>query len=346
MGKTALNPKQRRALKKASPGARASMAANFARQAAQPKPATKKKAPKPQQRRASGVVGAAFGGHYNAFHKSPQPIARAVGHATTIRGFGRAALTHADDALYTMVVFSMAPNTYVATYASNRAADSTDWRVRPAEVDKNYWQIPGTQLAIAGGPTTALFGKMSVRLRNTTKATEVGGSVYCLALDTGCSLEEMTDAGWQAKPGWSNLRDYILGCPRTRVFSGAELMKTRQWSLHPIDAGRALEFHNTEPSKHGYDTFRNTLEHPVFSQLVFLFANNPQNNYEFTFANQLYARYELGGPLANAATSVPTASINLIDGARKLFDEIGSVGALADDAKDLVGALGAFKMNV
>jgi len=341
MGKTALTQKQRRALKRAPPSARASMAASFARQAGTPpsKPESRKPANKARSRPAN-VVKSLFGNHYNAFHISPQPVARAVGHATVVHGHNRAAAPQmSSDATHQMVVFTMTANRYCAVYGDRWNGSTTgEWRGHPA--GGNYFEVPNTGLATAGGPTTAMFGKFSVRLRNTTRTMDAGGSIYVLSLDSGCDLEDLT-ATYAVKPGWENLKEYVLGCPRTRVFSGAELLKTRQWNCHPVDAARALEFHDCSPTKHSVNEFRAEQTRPIFSQLVFVFAKaEVPNTFEYSISNQYYCRYEVGQPLANSAKSVPTAPINVIDGARKLMEEIGSVGHVA---QDVVGAIGAFK---
>jgi hypothetical protein len=316
------------------------MVANFKRQdnvKAPAKPAPKRKAARAASKRKQGLSLLVGGGHYDAFHRAPQPIARAVGHATSIRGFGRAALPNPSDSTITqmMVVFTQSASGYVASLAMGQGGSY--WKAPPI----GFFEITNTNVGQAGGPTQVLYGKLSVRLRNTTMTFEVSGSVYSLMLDTGCTLEPLTSS-LQSLPGWTALRDYTLGCPRTRVFSGAELMKTRQWNLHPIDAARSLAFWDSGAARHTQAVFREDQEEPVFSQLVLVFQlNNPFNSYEFSFANQLYGRYELGGPLANAAQPVPTAPINVIDGARKVMEEVGSVGHLATD---LVGAASAFKM--
>lgn len=342
MGKTALTLKQRRALKRAPPSARAAMAASFARQTGTPpaKPASRKPAPKARSRPANAVR-SLLGTHYNAFHISPQPVARAVGHATVVHGHNRASPPQiSNDATHQMVVFTMTPNRYCAVYGDRWGSSLTgnEWRGHPN--GGNYFEIPNTGLATAGGPTTTMYGKFSVRLRNTTRTMDAGGSVYVLSLDTGCDLEDLT-ATYAPHTGWENLKEYVLGCPRTRVFSGAELLKTRQWNCHPVDAGRALQFHECDSTKHSKEQFRAEQVRPIFSQLVFLFAKaEVANAFEFSMSNQYYCRYEVGQPLANAATTVPTAPINVIDGARKLIEEVGSVGHVA---QDVVGALSAFK---
>lgn len=337
MAKTAMNPKQKRALKRAPPGARASMAANFQRQAAKPAPkaATKKSAP----RRKTGLSALLGAGHYDAFHRSPQPIARAVGHATTVRGFNRATKPDfASNAEYQMVVITQSSSRYCAVIGNSWPGSTQENWIASSET---HFEITNTGLGTADGPTQCLFGKLSVRLRNTSKAMNAAGSVYVLSLDAGCDLEDLTTT-YGLAPGWSNMRKYVMGCPRTRVFSGAELLKSRQWNTHPIDATRALAFHDCGLTKHSKAQFRLDQVDPVFSQIVFVFEKvNDPNDYEFSFANQLYTRYEIGGPLSNAAQPIPTAPINVIDGARKVMEEIGSVGHLAQDA---IGAASAFKM--
>lgn len=342
------SPKQKHALSKLPPGMRAAKLAEYKRQAAGVKtPAGRSSAKKPirqqnQRKGGASALTSLFGaGHYNAFHRAPQAIARAVGHATVVRGFSRGTTaTMPDDANYQIAIFTMNTNKYVGVWANvKEGTDGKTFKV-PTE-DANYFTIPNTELGQSGGPTNTLFGKFSVRLRNTSKAMDAGGSVYVLALDGPAKLENVTE-NWTARGGWNALMDYVLGCPKTRVFSGAELLKTRQWNTHPIDAARALEFHDCDQTKGTVDELKWWQEHPVYSQLVFVFQKpaGGQNTYEFSMANQHFCRYEVGGVLANQAESVPTAPINVIDGARKMMEEVGSAGHLA---QDVIGTLSAFK---
>lgn len=304
------------------------------------KKATPKKAAKPK-RRSSTYGTAAFGGHYDAFQGTPQPIARAIGHATNVRGFGRRNTPSTPpDAQHSMMVFTVAPSFYCGTYGF--CNDQDEWRVSSSDVNTNHFEMPNTGIGSQGGPTQVLTGKMSVRVRNTTKVVDAGGTVYALMFDSGADLETLTNA-YASADGWTSLRNFVMGSPRTRTFSAAELLKTRQWNLHPTDATRAIEFHSTQEKGHAaiLDDYR---KQPVFSQLVLVFSGaHPYNSFEFSFANQIYTRYEIGGPLANAAQPVPTAPVSVIDGARKIMEEVGSAGHLA---REVIGVLGSLKAAV
>lgn len=338
-----LSPKQKHALSKLPSGMRAAKMAEYKRQAfsASTKSSSGKQVAKKQPAKRSDKLSTLLGsGHYNAFHSSPQPIARAVGHATTLRGFNRFAKPafHAS-AEYQLAIFTMSSSRYCGIVANSwPGTDQENWILS----GESFYEISNTGVGTTDGPRQCLFGKLSVRLRNTSKAMNASGSIYVLALDAGCGLEELNTESWTDAQGWTDLRKYVMGCPRTRVFSGAELLRSRQWNTHPIDATKSLEFHECGPTKYNHQQLRVDQYEPVFSQIVFVFEKTETpNDFEFSVANQLYGRYEIGGVLANQAQSIPTAPINIIDGARKVMEEIGSVGHLAED---VIGKASAFKL--
>lgn len=288
------------------------------------------------------VNGRAHHGHYDAFDPRKQPMARAVGHATAVRGFGRLKRPSFNDGAEQMYVFMPSTTRVVGLYG-NYKTGIDQWRGAGPNVDTNTALIENMGFSEESGPHQTLLGKFSVRLRNISKAMDASGSVYVLSLNAGMFLESL-NGDWTARTNWTRLRNYVLGSPRTRTFSGSELLKTRQWNTHPIDATRSQEFQMVPPATPDTQvtTFRNSLDSPTHSMVVFLFIpgeSNVRNMYEFSFAANHYCRYEVNGPLANAAEPVPTAPISVIDGARKFVENVGSLGHVVED---VVGTINAY----
>jgi len=338
-----LSPKQKHALSKLPPGMRAAKMAEYRRQATGTKaPAGRKTTVAPQRpNRGWGVSGGKRrgAGHYDAFDDRLQPIARNVGHATAVRGFGRMESPAFNDGNEQLFIFSPGANRVVGLFG-NKQPNANNWRTQASGTDTNTVLIDNMGYNTPEGPSQTLFGKFSIRLRNISKAMDASGSVYVLSLNAGVELEQLTGT-WGDKPNWTRLRNYVMGSPKTRVFSGSELLKTRQWNTHPIDANRSLEFTRSEENDNGaVMNYRLHLRSPPYSSIVMLFIPGPTDNkFEFSYAMSNYCRYEVNGPLANSAQRVPTAPISVIDNARGVVEAVGGMGHLVSD---VVGTINAY----
>lgn len=296
-----------------------------------PKPRPARRRPKPKQsvRRS---VGSLLPLHrmYDAFGGVPYPpLAFSVGRATPLRGLARVPITTSPTTADTTVVVINGRAGHVVgsrTYI-NYAVPSIG---TAAAVFMDSAGFSGTGPS-ATSPHSALLTRCSVRLRNTTKASDVAGSVFALNISSAVHIGTVP-ADWVA------LIDYVTGHPRTTTFSAHELRNTRQWNTHPIDQSRA---HSFEEPTVTWGAWEQSLENPAFSTLVLVFPPNASaNDYELTVAASYYGRYQIGGPLAHLASPPPTIGMSVLNKARDVAESAGSLGGqiLTTAASNLGGA--------
>lgn len=267
---------------------------------------------------------------YDAFGGvSYPPLAFSVGRATPLRGLARVPITVAPTSADTTIVVINGVGGHVigsSTYI-NYTVPSVGTSI-PVYMDSAGFSPGGPS---GSSPDSALLTRCSVRLRNTTKASDVAGSVFALNISAG-----VTAGGTPAD--WVGLIDYVTGHPRTTTFSAHELRNTRQWNTHPVDQSKAHTF--TSPTQ-TWGAWEAELTDPAFSTLVLVFpANATPNDYELTVAASYYGRYRVTGPLAHLASPPPTTTMSVLNRARDVAEAAGSLGGqiLTTAASNLGGA--------
>jgi hypothetical protein len=187
-----------------------------------------------------------------------------------------------------------------------------------------------TETAVHEGPAGRVESiplRLSVQIRNTTAALNVGGMVRFLRYNGGLALSDThdgspdsgvhpagADTGTQAPYPPSGevelvhymlLKDMVRKAQRTKHLSGSELTTPFQSNSYPADAIRSMTFEST-------DTFSKALREPKYSTTIILIdefvgtSGNRNNSYELTISAQRAGRFAPGSALHNLAR-VPRA---------------------------------------
>jgi hypothetical protein len=172
-----------------------------------------------------------------------------------------------------------------------------------------------TTTANGGHPDSAICSKLSVRVRNISKAIDVAGVMRVMNIAAGVSITSPEDV--------ANLINYVNDHPRQRTFGAAELRASRQFDSHPVD--QALYHNFTSPSTTAAQ-WHDALKNPAMSTIVLVFPTIALNHYEITVNAHYYARYRVTGPLANMAMHPPTAQLSVLNKARDDAERMASDG--------------------
>jgi len=173
--------------------------------------------------------------------------------------------------------------------------------------------VTATQ-AISVRPDTALCSKLSVRIRNISKAVDVAGVVRVMNIAAGIDVNG---------PELINLINYVNDHPRTRTFGASELRASRQFDTHPVDQAKYHSFVRPGITAADWDE---AIKDPAMSSIVMLFPTILANHYEITVNAHYYGRYRITGPLANMASHPATAPLDMLNRARDEAERIGSDG--------------------
>jgi len=261
---------------------------------------------------------------FNGFSPAPMPLAFSVGRATRLQGLSRQQIltTHGSDPAqdYTIAIFNGHPGHYVGrTYDVNTIAgtyvSSGFFTMEAAGFDK-------VTAANASCPDSAMCSKLSVRIRNISKAVDVAGVVRVLNVSAGFSVYGLNGAS----TGLVDLIHYVNDHPRTRTFGAAELRASRQFDTHPVDQAKYHTFTSPTTTLGQWD---DAVTDPAMSSIVMLFPTTPLNHYEVTVNAHYYGRYRVTGPLANMAAHPPTATLDVLNRARDDAEQMGSDGYAA-----------------
>jgi hypothetical protein len=166
-------------------------------------------------------------------------------------------------------------------------------------------------------PDVAMCAKFSVRIRNISKAVDVGGVVRVLNMSAGAATSS------SHVPDLVNLIQYVEAHPRTVTFGAAELRSTQQFDTHPVDQSLYHKF--TSPNT-SLAEWEDALKEPAMSTIVMVIPTFPGNQYEVTANGHYYARYRVTGPLANMAANPPIADLSALNRARDEAESLGSRG--------------------
>lgn len=277
---------------------------------------------------------------FDSFSPAPMPLAFSVGRCTRLQGLSRgdfySTATHPDKD-YMLAVFNGSPGAYVGrcySVSTENATASTVkfWNMTSAGFDPHYGAEPSAPSA--SRPDHAMCAKFSVRIRNISKAIDVGGVVRVLNMSAGTS-------GNSAKiPELINLIHYVEAHPRTVTFGASELRSTHQFDTHPVDQNRYHSFQKPSEDILGWDA---ALENPAMSTIVMVIPVFANNQYEVTANGHYYARYDVSGPLANMASPPPIADMSALNRARDEAEALGSkgykaAGRIVRHAEPYVGA--------
>lgn len=253
---------------------------------------------------------------FNGFSPAPMPLAFSVGRATRLQGLCRHEINTTVGTVegtdYTVAIFNGSPGHYVGkAYDVNSVAGTFGLT---AFFTMDAAGFDGHTIPTSGRPDSAMCSKLSVRIRNISKAVDVAGVVRVMNVAAGINVEG---------PQMINLIHYVNDHPRTRTFGAAELRASRQFDTHPVDQAKYHTF--ISPTTTGAE-WDDAIKDPALSTIVMLFPTIPLNHYEVTVNAHYYARYRITGPLANMASHPPTAPLNALNKARDDAERLGSDG--------------------
>lgn len=258
---------------------------------------------------------------YDSFNPAPMPMAFSVGRCTRLQGLARCDFSTEARGTghdYVLAIFNGAPGRIVGSVYEIRTGTT------PAPIVNNIKNMlmdsagfNGSTAASATHPDNAMCSKFSVRLRNTSKAIDVGSVVRVLNMSAGANADKDNPADMVA------LLRYVEGHPRTKTFGGDELRVTQQWDTHPVDQS---QYHKFVSPGRDVDDAIDAMRDPAMSSIVMVFPVFPNNTYEVTANGHYYARYRVTGALANMAMNPPIADLSLLNRARDEAESIGSAG--------------------
>jgi hypothetical protein len=167
--------------------------------------------------------------------------------------------------------------------------------------------------------------RLSVQIRNTTAALDVGGMVRVLRYNGGLTLVPADERGIGGEPAvgatsgatdttappitdrvdlyqYMLLKDMIRKATRTRHLSGSELCTPFQTNNYPADAVRSMTFESTRD-------FELALREPSYNTTLILIddfesTSGKNNSYELVLAAQRAARYSPGTPMHSLARTL------------------------------------------
>jgi len=318
-----MTPKQQRALGEAPQRERARLRASFkaqreqanANRPPQKAPPRAKARPRPKgQNRPKGGGGGSMS--FNAFNPAPMPLAFSVGRATRLQGLSRHEVNTTTGSItgqdYSVAIFNGVPGHYVGkVYDVNSSGGNFGLAANFTMEAAGFVTAPQ---ATGTRPDTAMCSKLSVRIRNISKAVDVAGVVRVMNVAAGINV---------TGPELINLIHYVNDHPRTRTFGASELRISRQFDTHPVDQAKYHTF--VSPGLTGAE-WDDAIKDPAMSSIVMLFPTILGNHYEITLNAHYYGRYRITGPLANMASHPATASLDLLNRARDEAERLGSDG--------------------
>lgn len=321
-----MTPKQQRALGAAPQRDRARLRAAFRaqRQEANRPPRRQQQAPPRPKQRARPPQGkgrANTGGKvsFNGFHPAPMPLAFSVGRATRLQGLARHEINTSPGAVtgmdYSVAIFNGSPGHYVGKVFNVNSTAGTFGQAAHFTMDAAGFD--GHTIAASGRPDTAMCSKLSIRIRNISKAVDVAGVVRVMNVAAGIDVNG---------PALIDLINYVNDHPRTRTFGASELRVSRQFDTHPVDQAKYHTF--ISPTTTGTE-WDEAIKDPAMSTIVLLMPTIIANHYEVTVNAHYYARYRITGPLANMAGHPPTAPLSVLNQARDETERTGSDGYAA-----------------
>jgi hypothetical protein len=165
--------------------------------------------------------------------------------------------------------------------------------------------------------------RLSMQIRNTTAALDVGGMVRVLRYNGGLSLVASEDRGVGGVPlshaGATNttpppisgqvdleqyqlLKDMVRKATRTRHLSGSELCTPFQSNNYPADAMRSMSFESTRD-------FELAMREPSYNTTIILIddfesTSGKNNSYEVNLAAQRAARFAPGTAMHSLARTL------------------------------------------
>lgn len=232
------------------------------------------------------------------------PLANAVGPCTHVRGLERLSVAHAASSS-TMLLVNMGAGYIVGELYTYGAPPVL---VSSLTMDSAGFSSGG---ASASSPDQDIITRASLRIRNTTKALDVGGAVRILRVSAG--IEVTGGAMTQAQA--DSIYAYVRSNPRTRTFGGQELIATHQFNSIPVNQSKLASFAQSGTNASG---FAAELFDPAVSSFVILFEDtSTSQDYEVTVCGEYYTRYRYVGPLAHMARSPKTAPLHSINAARE-----------------------------
>lgn len=253
---------------------------------------------------------------FNGFNPSPMPLAFSVGRAVRLQGLARHEINTSPGAIagmdYSVAIFNGSPGHYVGTVYDVNSTAGTFGHAGFFTMDAAGFD--GHSIPASGRPDTAMCSKLSVRIRNISKAVDVAGVVRVLNVAAGINV---------TGPEMINLIHYVNDHPRTRTFGAAELRASRQFDTHPVDQAKYHTFISPTTTSAEWDE---AIKDPAMSSIVMLFPTIIANHYEVTVNAHYYARYRITGPLANMAAHPPTAPLSVLNEARDRAERMGSDG--------------------
>lgn len=257
---------------------------------------------------------------FDGFSPAPMPLAFSVGRATRLQGLARHTINTTPGTVtgmdYSLAIFNGSPGHYVGRVFDVNTTASTFGIAAQFFMDAAGFD--GHTIPTSGRPDTAMCSKLSVRIRNTSKAVDVAGVVRVLNVAAGISLSTPSAVG-----GLINLINYVNDHPRSRTFGADELRASRQFDTHPVDQAKYHTFISPTTTSAEFDA---AIADPAMSSIVMVFPTTMANHYEVTVNAHYYARYLVTGPLANMAGHPPTAALNDLNKARDRAEQLGSDG--------------------
>jgi hypothetical protein len=260
---------------------------------------------------------------FNSFSPSIMPLAFSVGRCTRLQGLSRGDFFSdtTSGSTYKLGIWNGVPGHYVGRVFNVDTAASP----MTASTEK-LWSMQSAGFALAqvgaGGTATApdhaMCAKFSLRIRNISKAIDVGGVVRVLNMSAGASANFTTDIDELVQ-----LIRYVEAHPRTVTFGASELRSTQQFDTHPVDQSL---YHTFREPTHGLSEWDEAVTNPAMSTIVMVIPTFANNQYEVTANGHYYARYSVTGPLANMASNPPTADQSLLNRARDEAEALGSRG--------------------
>lgn len=212
------------------------------------------------------------------------------------------------------VSLKMRPNNVIFETALDRAEDlDTDNNTHTHEVAVG-----------PGGRIENIPLRLSMQLRNTTAAMDVGGMVRVLRYNGGLTLSASESRGPGGVPvheaggatqtsappitdevdlvQYMLLKDMIRKASRTRHLSGSELCTPFQTNCYPADAVRSMTFEATRD-------FELALREPSYNTTLILIddfesTSGKNNSYELVLSAQRAARYSPGTPMHSLARTL------------------------------------------
>jgi len=256
---------------------------------------------------------------YDGFSTMPMPLAFSVGRCTRLQGLARfdfsSLATTGHD--YVVGVFNGSPGWVVGTLYSVKTTTNPPLAIDLKHMFMSSAGFDGVTGASSTHPDSAMCSKFSVRLRNTSKAIDVGGVVRVLNMSAGADTD-LTDP-----QNFVDLIRYVENHASVTTFGGEELRATQQWDTHPVDQSRYAQF--ISPGKTQADAV-DAIKDPAMSTIVMVIPTFPNNTYELTAKGHYYARYRVTGALANMASHPPVADLTLLNRARDQAESLGSRG--------------------